>query len=428
MKKLPLTAIILLCSFVRAIPQELPEKDKVDILTTLVNPGKPVVSKTMGAKAPVTPIIRVINNYSAGNLSNIKLVWTLLVNGNTGAKGMIADLSIAPHRSREFYLPAKIPTGPGDEVFLNIRYLLKKPEPSHPAGYVVAKKQLLLKKAIPEELTVKPAGELTLRDEDGNFTVSTPVAGVDFRFNKQTGWLQHCIRNGVALLDDSLGLIINCGPPAGSDTASGLSGQWPAWRRATGNAHLQLFSTSTSSEMVIVKTDYTLPEVGCLLHIRYTINARGEMLVEQVMEADTSGDTATAGAATASSGTGAAGPAARDLRPPRFGMLWTLPAGYDSIAYYGPGPKESDSLETGIYSQLLRTSGTVTAIRWYKAMDRQGAGLQITADSTLLNISVQPANDNPSGARAKLYIDYPQQGEGRTNAWRLLYKVTFVPI
>jgi len=418
MKKLPLTAIIQLCFFACATAQNLPEKDKPqalapDILTTLVSVGKAPAPKATGGKMPITPLIRVFNNYTASPLSNVRLEWELLVNGTPGAKGAIVNLFIAARQSKEIRLPAKIPTGPGEEVFLNIRYLLKKQEALHPAGFVVAEKQLLLKKAKMEELTVKPAGELTFRDEDGLFTVNSPLSNAAFQFSKQTGWLQSCVLKGAAILDDT----------------PGLKPDIPAEPR------LQLFSTSTSSELVIVRSDYTLPEVTCMLHVHYTINAKGEMLVDQVMEADSTSNGTnkdTTGSAAAGS-LGKDGPAGKVPLLPRFGMLWILPAGYDSIAYYGPGPQGretggDDSAEIGIYGQRVQATGNRTSVRWWKVMDHQGKGLLITADSSLLNIStLQPAGEGRPGTR--LYIDYRpmDSGGGITENYHLTYKCSFIP-
>ena len=79
--------------------------------------------------------------------------------------------------------------------------------------------------------------------------------------------------------------------------------------------------------MIIVRAEYTLPATSCLLHLSYTINAKGEMLVGQQLEADST---------------------QKGEALPCFGMRWLLPADYDSIEYYGRG-RMADSPWTGIY-------------------------------------------------------------------------------
>ena len=377
-----------------------------DILTRLVTPLPHPLSTKAGTqasfvKAPVireTPAavtIRVFNDYFFKDLSNIGLEWELLVNGVAGSKGRIAELGIAPQQSREFRLPVKMPAGAGNDLFLNIRYRLKKQELSLPAGHVLAEEQLLLQEAHPAELSVMPKGELSFKDEDGAFTISCPAAGVNLRFNKQTGWLQQYMLKGAALLDDTLGLKANFWrAPTDGDYAAGLPAQLVAWQHSTKEPKLQLFSTSTSSELVIVRADYTLPETFCNLHVRYTINALGEILADQVLELDTTQNVA------GKEDTGSV--SAKGLMLPRFGMQWVLPAGYDSIVYYGSGPQENYadrnySAQKGIYGQTVadqffpyarpQETGTKTNVRWWKIMDRQGKGLLITADSALLSMS-----------------------------------------
>jgi len=391
---------------------------------------------TTPATAPPLPAIRVFNDYFFRDLSNIALEWVLLVNGSPAAKGRIANLSVAPQKSKDFHLPVKAPMGPGDEVFLNIRYVLKKQEPLLPAGYIVANEQLLLKGPTAAELTVRPMGELSFKDEDGLFTVSAPTANATLQFNKQTGWLQHYTLKGSAMLDDTLGLRANFWrAPTDRDYAAGLPQQLAAWRHSTKEPRLQLFSTSTASDLVIVRADYTLPETFCNLHVRYTINARGEMLVDQGMEVDTSAKDST-------------GALPKGPMLPRFGMQWILPPGYDSIVYYGKGPQDNYSdrnygAETGIYGQTVQgpfipymrpqETGTKTSVRWWKILDRQGAGLLITADSSLLSMSAlhyfdsdlddgetkqqRHVSDLKPRPQTQLSIDYRQMGVGGTDTW-----------
>jgi hypothetical protein len=150
--------------------------------------------------------------------------------------------------------------------------------------------------------------------------------------------------------------------------------------------------------MVIVKADYLLAETPFLLHARYTLNAKGEMQVEQWLEVDT----------TQPRDTTAARPAPK--YPPLFGMKWGLPAGLDSILYFGspPDDKDADSCHhnyVGPYRQTLEDSAARTDIRWWKLTDKQGHGWLISADSTLLTMRIyqrrmninHPITPSPTG-------------------------------
>jgi beta-galactosidase len=274
------------------------------------------------------------------------------------------------------------------------------------------------------------------------------------QFNKQTGWLQHYVVGGRSLLEDTLGLTANFWrSPTNYDYSYSLPLQLSAWKRATREPRLQLFSTSTSTDFVIVRADYLLPEVKCLLHVHYTVNARGEMQVEEVLEVDsTQVDTV---------GTGQ-GPGGSPMLP-RMGMKWFLPAGYDSVTYYGRGPWENyadrcDGSFVGVYRQTVeellfpyarpQECGNRTDVRWWKITDKQGLhGFMIAADSALLSISAlhyfgddlddgdslqrRRMSDLPPRPQVQLNIDHRQMGLSGMKPYRLpfgnyhyIYKVT----
>jgi hypothetical protein len=369
----------------------IPSDTAAPITTTLVLPASHNVVRPAGtipalppARIPVT--IRIFNN-SPRDLSGIVLEWELQVNGIARQKGTIVQLLIAPQHTGLARLPVKIPNGAGEEAFLQVRYRSRKKEPLIPGGRIIAEDQLLLKTWDGSNLSVSPVGELTFRDEDGIFTIQSPAIGV--RFDKQTGWLQQYEVKGFRMLADSPALTPNFWRPsehAGdsgrprNDTAVPPSPEEP-WQQVTRAPRLQLFSTSTGSGIVIVRTEYLLPETSCHLHLSYTINATGEMQVEQSIEADS---------------------AQKGSPLPRFGMQWPLPPGLDSIAWYGPGPaaigiyRQSTSeqgpapaprTEHATVSDPRREPPMATAVRWWTITGRDGKGLRVTADSSLLDIS-----------------------------------------
>src|SRR6202000_1106561 len=120
---------------------------------------------------------------------------------------------------------------------------------------------------------IRQNGQLSFADGPDTFIIRSPL--IHLEFNKQTGWLQHYEVKGAVLFDDRLGLRADFWLAGDYDTST----ESAPWRSASNHPHLQLFSISTGSELVIVRTEYTLPETACLLHLSYTINASGQMLV-----------------------------------------------------------------------------------------------------------------------------------------------------
>jgi beta-galactosidase len=400
------------------------------------SPKSALITKPAVITTPAT--IRIYNPSGAASLANIALDWELQADGVIRQKGRIGNFTIGSRQEKLVHLSLRIPNGEEEEIFLQVHYRLQPAETPKPVGTakpvgtphsfaspgapipdgpILAQDQILLRAAAGKNLIVAPAGELSFADQNDTFSIRSPI--IHLAFNKQTGWLQHYEINGTDLLEDSLGLKSNFWLPAqergslasghrptaaGGDSSSRPFDSAKAWLEATRDPHLQLFSTSTGSELVIVRTEYTLPATSCLLHLSYTINAAGEMLISQQLEPDT----------------------AQTGHPlPCFGMKWTLAAGYDSITYYGKNPDTSSWI--AIYRKKLiqtptpdihpRGTAAGSAIRWWKITGQDGRGLLITADSSFLDVSALPR------PMTELSIDYPHFDLPYAN-YRYAFKVS----
>ena len=328
----------------------------------------------------ISPLaLRILNDSGLHDYANIVLDWELTANGMVRQKGSVLNLPIPPGHPAIIRLPVRIPPASGEELILGLHYRYRNRTPvshaGHPptvSGPILADQQLLLKPWTGSQLPVKPTGELSFTDSNSLFTIQSPTALL--RFDKQTGWLQSYEVKDQRLVEDTPGLRSRFWlEPADPGYAADSAAVSTSWKEAGRAPHLQLFSTSTGSQLVIVRAEYTLPETSCLLHLSYTINAAGEMQIGQSMEAD-------------STKTG---------EPlPCFGMYWKLPPGFDSVTVYGGAV--IPSRETNAY-----TTRTYSGVRWCTLTRPDGKGLRFTADSTLLTINTRSSDprltiDNPS--------------------------------
>jgi beta-galactosidase len=360
--------------------------------------GRPVSGK-VGTTSPATVTLRVFNPSPNLTLTNLKLEWALEVNGSLRQKGATGSLSVTPQHTLLVHIPARLPGGDSNEIFLRLRCLRIPPKVLPALPTVLSEEQLLVHAPTGNTPEVRPNGELTFTDENDTFTIHSPLIHIEF--NKQTGWLQRYNVNGAVLLTDTPVLKSNFWLPGDAgDTA---------WQEASHDPHLQLFSTSTGNTLIIVRAEYTLPATSCLLHVSYTINAKGEMLVGEQVEADST---------------------QKGEALPCFGMRWLLPADYDSIEYYGLGRTARDSSRDptnppdsirlhapwiGTYHDTV--DHLITAIRWIRISGPDGNGVLITADSTLLNAGTQQTT--PS---VLLHIDSRQPAaDNRQFSYRLPY-------
>ncbi len=216
--------------------------------------------------------------------TNINLEWQTTVNGLPAQKGVLVHRTLSASRPTSIVLPFRVHPR-NDEILLQVTGRLAY----HPG---TNKTRRSSPRSCPSrpwkgDYSMPSAGDLSFTDSNNIFTITSAKTVV--QFDKQTGWLLHYEAGGTTLMGDTAGLRTDLGP---LDTLQ---------------PRLQLFFASTGTQIVIIKAEYTLPEINCLLHLSYTLNAAGDMLVEQVLETDTTAPT----------------PAPPTLS--RFGMSWILP-------------------------------------------------------------------------------------------------------
>ncbi len=295
--------------------------------------------------------IRIGNDTLAAKSANIRLEWQLLVNGVPRQKGVLPSLSLSSRRPILAHLPLRLPPG-NDELYLRVTGRRQPPasgiHPGTPQSTPPLFTGLLQLRAWHMDNAIPAAGDLVFSDSNGIFTITS--ANALLQFDKQTGWLLHYEAGHTLLMGDTAGL------------------QPALWIPAI-QPHLQLFSTSTGAQLVIVRAEYTLPEANSLLHLSYTINAAGEMLVAQSLETDS---------------------AHKGEPMPRFGMSWMLPNAPDSVAWYGLAFQDTAATPDVYhlaFPPVTDPRETVyPGVRWLSITGRDGKGVQIMADSSLLQV------------------------------------------
>ena len=243
---------------------------------------------------------------------------------------------LSPGRPRSLHLPLN-PPAPGEEAFIQLTW--RGITPSRP----VLGTQTLPWKSWNGDLHIPVAGALSFADSNDVFTISSPA--LNLSFDKETGWIRWYSTGPDTLIIDT----------------NGLRPALPAL------PHLQLFSTSTGSQLVIVRTEYTVPELSCLLHLSYTVNASGTLQVEQTLETDTTRQDSL-------------------LHPlGRFGMDWTALPAPDSLSWYGLSTEDNTDTLPSIHRTSPPISTAATSVRWWSIRDRTGKGFRLVADSNFLH-------------------------------------------
>jgi beta-galactosidase len=387
----------------------------------------------------VTPVdlakglVSVYNENTFRDLQKYFMEWQLLSNGKVIETGLINDLNIKAQQKAELKLNYSTQTiSKGNELLLNIVFKLKETEQLLPAGFIVAKNQLVVDAYIPKKLTAESL------KTDNNTAVFVPeifdnnqkctvIKGADFQvdFNKSTGFIERYFVGKEEFLAKNKSLTPNFWrAPTDNDFGAKLQLKYKVWRNPT--MTLKSINSKMVNNIVEVKTEYEIKEVLAKLYIDYQINNEGEIKVTQKMVADK---------------------AAKVSNFFRFGMQLPMPKSYGLIEYYGRGPRENyidrnNSEFIGVYNQTVteqfypyirpQETGAKTDIRWWKQLNVAGKGLEFFAEApfsaSALHYTIESLDDGdaknqrhspevPQANLTNVCVDKLQMGLGCVNSW-----------
>lgn len=324
--------------------------------------------------------LSIFNENFFRDLSNCRLHWEILRDGEPMRSGIVNDIPAGPQQTVKIRLPLTPAELPADgELLLNVRYSLKDTEQLLPAGHILARQQFTLREGAAEDISVEErridrhssAGAVSVRDNDRNYlVVESPAMRIDFR--RADGLMTRYEVGGMRLLDEDAVLEPNFWrAPTDNDFGAGLQQNNRVW--ADPGLKLKALDGTTQRGVAVVTAQYDLEKTGGRLTLEYRINNVGEVAVTQVLTAGDSSEVP-------------------DLL--RFGMRMRMPAAYDRIDYYGRGPWENyadrkDAAFVGRYRQSVdeqfypyirpQETGTKSDVRRWRQLDIAGRGLEITA-------------------------------------------------
>lgn len=380
--------------------------------------------------------LEVFNEYDFKNLDNFYLQWELLVDGAVVKTGIRKNIELEPKQKTVVGLDDYELDPTWTDVMLNVSYKLKKEEQLLPAGFTLARQQLVVVEAketkalqlsnmvhsnIEEEIA-------KVKDNDRNYLI---VEGINYRIdiNKKTGYIARYDVKGTAMLEEGSQLRPNFWrAPTDNDYGARLQTKYGVWKNP--KIKLKSLDTSITTERLIeIVAAFEMPDVDGKLKLTYQINNQGCICIEQDY---------TAGEVDEISGLF------------RFGMKMEMPLEYQNIQYYGRGPLENytdrkASEFVGIYTQTVsdqaypyirpQETGTKSDVRWWKQYAKNGKGLRFSSSSlysiSALDYTVEALDDGVAKEQrhfeelekrgfVTLCIDNVQMGLGCVDSWRAL--------
>lgn len=368
------------------------------------------------------------------------LNWSLTGDGKKIQTGEMPAPDLAPHASAKISIPVKpFKPEPGVEYFLGLSFRLKQDLPWAKKGHEMAWDQFKLPDAAPATVENKATfPKLELQQTDSQIVAS----GKEFTvtFNKRDGTLSSLVFRGTELIQSPLRPDF-WRAPTDNDRGRSMANLHTAkggkkkdqfgrdrrtqgiWRKAHENAIVESFVVTPEPDgrTVEVAATFKLPEVNAQWTVCYTVFGNGEVAARASFI-----------------------PQNTDLPElPRLGMQMVLPAGFDRIAWFGPGPQETyvDRKEApvGLYNGMVREqffadysepgeSGNKVDVRWATITNEKGIGLFVTGEPLLSINALHHTTDDLQNAKhafelpvrdfTVLNIDWKQQGLGGDDSWR----------
>ncbi len=375
--------------------------------------------------------VNVYNEHFFKDLGQYRMLWNISVDGVAVSSGVVENLNVAPQKTGTVDLGFKeLPKADAD-IFLNISYVLKTVDGLLPAGTEVAYDQIALQEKASAAFKAGSASvcgkSLCQSETAGSFvfsgsfafagTAAERIADWTATFDKATGFLTGYSVDGVQMLSEPLTPEFARAPVENDMGAGKIRGMYTTWRYPA-------YKLKTGSLVVDKATD----GVGLMsLSAEYEPIAGGAAAVRMFYEIFPDGSI------KATEKIGDAGKLAQAPALMRFGMKLAMPGRFSTVDFYGKGPWENysdrnTSALVGHYTQsvneqyhygYVRTqeSGTKTGLRFFRLLDSNGTGLEISSDArfsaSALPFSMRDLDCLENGTPARANKTNTQNGEAR---------------
>lgn len=379
------------------------------------------------------------------DFSDKTISWKILENGKPILRASNIRMNVQPQEHKKWRLE-KFPENfdATKEYILEISLVQKNDTGLVPEEHEVAWDQFVLQKGNHTVQKSSHENRLTVLKKGTDFEIKNNVTTltIDASSGEITSWM----------FDNKK--IINTSmkpnfwrPPTDNDLGNGMDKWAKDWQEATYKYTATLVSgPKNTSGSVVFQVKYKTPKNEAEVNVWYRLRENGALMVEYSFQ-----------------------PNKKDLpNIPRLGMYLTLPKHYNTVSWYGKGPKESywdrkTGMKIGVYSgkvenQFERYSrpqetGNKTEIRWMEVTSEH-IKLKVSSNQ-LLNAGIWPfameeidfnsdeggksasglvpvtkkhGADIKIGETVQWNIDFQQMGVGGDTSWgRLVHPEYTIP-
>lgn len=369
--------------------------------------------------------IRVTNKRFFTDLSDLKLHWEIIANGEVVASGEVKDLSAEAQTDQLVSLAHTVMPELGKEYFVNLDFVIKDAKPGLPSGHSVGRVQLPWANQHQASLLEVESNTASVQVEETPTTLTLIAAGSTFTFDKQSGWLEQLAYEDTSLLKAPIKPSF-WRAPTDNDFGENFPEKAKAWQYAGENTELSQWSFEKRDDgSITVSTEHYLKEVESRYLVTYVVSTAGTVTMDVWFYA---------------------APHKFHSELPRLGSLLQMPSNFDRVAWYGRGPHESywdrkASAFVGQYSATIddlyfgyvrpQENGFRTDVRHASFVNSAGVGLEVLGeplfefgaqrfdvnDYDQFDKSGKHPHDLAPTDRIFINIDYKQRGVGGTDSW-----------
>jgi beta-galactosidase len=327
------------------------------------------------------------NRYQFLNLSGLTAKWELSEDGTVIAAGKLDVGPIEPGQEKDIAVPYTVKPKPGCIYFLRISFDLADDQLWAAQGFEVAEQQIALPVSIPAVPVDLQAGQLTVHDAAATIDIS----GTDFEleFDKLKGTFTKITKRGEEVLRNGGGPMLHLWrAPHQKDDMWAYRG-WEEFGLQSLHWMADSVSfTQPSSGVVDIRVSLTgtgKKNFSVQHQVVYTVYAKGVIdVANSVHFSDPR------------------------LVLARLGVRMFLNGDLDRLDYLGRGPMENyadrkQGSDVAHYASSVRQQmtayekpmdcGNHEDVRWANLTSAKGAGLSITSDTALMQVSALPYSD-----------------------------------
>lgn len=324
--------------------------------------------------------VKVYNENFFIDLSRYMMVWNVEVDGVKLLSGVVDNLKVAPGQTTVIDLgidPSELPQG---NTYLNVSYVLKRQDGILPAGTEVAYDQITINE-MPVKAYASVSSELPAKAETAGAYVFSGVFNYTERyysdwsvaFDKSTGAICSYKIGGVEHITEPVMPNFNRAVTE-NDLGARLQQRSAMWRQP--EFSLKSMTVKTEADAYVVSVEYKPIADAAIVLMTYKVHGDGVVEGQETMKD--------------------AGKLAEAPIMFRYGMRFAMPGRFSNVDFYGKGPWENyadreSSATVGRYIQTVneqyhygyvrtQESGTKTGLRWFRLLDDNGMGLEITSD------------------------------------------------